>query len=289
VNNPICLITGATEGVGKATALELISKGFTVVIAARNANKAQALIHAIQASTPDARCDFILVDLGSLHQVRELADTFRERYSRLDVLINNAGVFIPTRTETEDGYERMLQVNYLAPFLLTNLLLGELQKSEQGRIVNLSSSVYRIGTFDPDSFGRSANLRFSVLGTYAATKLMVLMFTEELARRLKNTSVTANAVHPGVVRTQMMLRAPGVLRLMAYLSLPFSVSPEIGARTSVYLASAPEVSGVSGRYFVKSRPAAVNNKADTPANRVLLWDLSEDATRARVAMQTAAS
>jgi retinol dehydrogenase-12 len=149
--------------------------------------------------------------------------------------------------------------------------------------------VYRIGTFDPDSFGRSANLRFSVLGTYAATKLMVLMFTEELARRLKSTSVTANAVHPGVVRTQMMLRAPGVLRLMAYLSLPFSVSPEVGARTSVYLASDPEVSGVSGRYFVKSRPAAVKNKADTPANRVLLWDLSEDATRARVAMQTAAS
>ena len=275
MKNPTCLITGATEGVGKVTALELAKKGFTVVVAARNANKAEALKKEIETSTGNTSCDSIVADLGSLGQVRQLAETFRRRYSTLDVLINNAGVFLPTRTETEDGYEMMFQVNYLSPFLLTNLLLEELQKSEQGRIINLSSSVYAIGKFDPDNL--QSEKHFSVLGTYAATKLFVLMFTEELARRLKATSVTANAVHPGIVRTRMMLQAPGALRLVSYLSLPFSISPVTGARTSVYLASSPEVKGISGQYFTKSRRAVVKNKFDTVENRALLWDLSLNA------------
>lgn len=275
MKHPICLITGATEGVGKVTALELAKKGFTIVVAARNANKAEALRKEIETSTGNTSCDYIVADLGSLGQVRQLAETFRRRYSTLDVLINNAGVFLPMRTETEDGYEMMFQVNYLSPFLLTNLLLEELQKSEQGRIINLSSSVYAIGKFDPDNL--QGEKHFSVLGTYAATKLFVLMFTEELARRLRATSVTANAVHPGIVRTRMMLQAPGALRLVSYLSLPFSISPVTGARTSVYLASSPEVKGISGQYFTKSRRAVVNNKFDTVENRALLWDLSLNA------------
>ena len=235
----------------------------------------------VETSTGTTRCDYIVADLASLRQVRQLAEMFRARYSQLDVLINNAGVFMPTRTETEDGYETMLQVNYLSPFLLTNLLLDELQRSEQGRIINLSSSVYAIGKFDPDkiqSVGVGVGERhFSVLGTYAATKLFVLMFTEELARRLKSTSVTANAVHPGIVRTRMMLQAPGALRLVSYLSLPFSVSPFQGARTSVYLASSPDVQGISGQYFTNSKSAPVNNKFDTAENRALLWNVSVNA------------
>jgi retinol dehydrogenase 12 len=277
MNSPICLITGATEGVGKVTALELAKKGFTIVIAARNADKAVALQNGIETLTCNTNCDYIVADLRSLEQVRQLAATFRLRYSTLDVLINNAGVFLPTRTETEDGYETMFQVNYLSPFLLTNLLLHELQRSEQGRIINLSSSVYAMGKFDPDNL--QSERHFSVLGTYAATKLFVLMFTEELARRLKGTTVTANAVHPGIVRTRMMLQAPGVLRLVSYLSLPFSVSPFNGARTSVYLASAPEVKGISGQYFANSKRAAVKNKFDTLQNRALLWELSLNAAQ----------
>jgi NAD(P)-dependent dehydrogenase (short-subunit alcohol dehydrogenase family) len=277
MKNPICLITGATEGVGKVTALELAKKGFTVVVAARNANKAEALMKEIETSTGNTSCDYIVGDLASLRQVRQLAATFRRHYSHLDVLINNAGVLLPTRTQTEDGYEMMFQVNYLSPFLLTNLLLDELQRSEQGRVINLSSSVYAIGKFDPDKLQSVGERHFSVLGTYAATKLFVLMFTEELARRLKGTSVTANAVHPGIVRTRMMLQAPGVLRLVSYLSLPLSTSPFEGARTSVYLASSPEVKGISGLYFTKSKRAAVKNKFDTAENRALLWDLSLNA------------
>ena len=275
MKNPICLITGATEGVGKVTALELAKKGFTIVVAARNASKAEALKKEIETSTGNTSFDNIVADLVSVGQVRRLAETFRRRYSTLDVLINNAGVFVPTRTETEDGYETMFQVNYLSPFLLTNLLVENLEKSDQGRIINLSSSVYAIGKFDPDNL--QSEKHFYALGAYAATKLFVLMFTEELARRLKATSVTANAVHPGIVRTRMMLQAPGVLRLVSYLSLPFSVSPGEGARTSVYLASSPEVKGISGQYFAKSKRAAVKNKFDTSANRALLWDLSSNA------------
>ena len=275
MTSPICLITGATEGVGKATALELAKKSFTIVVAARSANKAEALAKEIETSTGNTSFDYIVADLRSLGQVRRLAETFRRRYSALDVLINNAGVFLPTRTETEDGYETMFQVNYLSAFLLTNLLLDELRRSEQGWVINLSSSVYSVGKFDPDNL--QSERRFSVLGTYAATKLFVLMFTEELARRLTASAVTANAVHPGIVRTRMMLQAPGALRLITYLSLPFSVSPLEGARTTVYLASSPEVRGISGQYFAKSRRRAVKNKFDTPENRGLLWDLSLNA------------
>ena len=279
MKNPICLITGATEGVGKVTALELAKKGFTIVVAARNANKVEALKTEIERSTGNTSCDYIVADLGSLGQVRRLADTFRQRYSHLDVLINNAGVFLPMRTETEDGYETMLQVNYLSQFLLTNLLLDKLKRSEQGRIINLSSSVYAIGKFDPENL--QSEKKFSMLGTYAATKLFVVMFTEELAARLKDTSVTANAVHPGIVRTRMMLQAPGALRLVSYLSLPFSISPFEGARTSVYLATSSELRGVSGQYFTKSKRAPVKNKFDTAENRALLWDLSSHAVTER--------
>jgi retinol dehydrogenase 12 len=275
MKSPICLITGATEGVGKVTALELAKKGFTIVVAARNASKAEALMREIETSTGNASCGYIVADLGSRRQVRQLAETFRGRYSTLDVLINNAGVFLPTRTETEDGYETMFQVNYLSPFLLTNLLLEELQNSEQGRIINLSSSVYAFGRFDPENL--QSEKRFSAFGTYAATKLFVLKFTEELARRLNATGVTANAVHPGIVRTRMMLRAAGSLRLVSYLSLPFSTSPFTGAQTSVYLASSPEVNFITGQYFAKSKRAAVKNKFDTLENRALLWDLSLNA------------
>jgi NAD(P)-dependent dehydrogenase (short-subunit alcohol dehydrogenase family) len=263
---PICLITGATEGVGKATAHALARSGFVVVLAARNEAKADAVKREVAAA------DVLVGDLASFRQTRALAERFRRRYPRLDVLINNAGVFLPSPTLTEDGFETTHQVNYLSHFLLSGLLLDELKKSEQGRIVNLSSSVYSVGRFDPEGARR-----FSVLGTYAASKLHMLMFTEELARRLAGTRVTANAAHPGIVRTPMMLRAPGAFRIASYLSLPFSVSAEKGARTSVYLATSPEVQDVSGGYFAGSRRIATKNRDDTEENRVRLWEISQRA------------
>jgi retinol dehydrogenase 12 len=274
MQKPICLITGATDGVGKVTAAELVSKGFTVVLAARNAAKAFAVKAEIKAAT-GGEVDVILADLASLKAVYQLAETFKGRYPRLDVLINNAGIFVPTRKVTEDGLEATYQVNYLSAFLLTHLLLDELKKSEQGRIINLSSSVYTVGKFDEQNL--QSERRFSVMGAYSASKLFMLLFSVELARRLSGTRITVNAVHPGVVRTQMMTRAPGFFKIIAYLALPFAVSPQKGAATSVYLASSPEVATVSGRYFTSCKSAAIKSKFNTEAIRRRLWEASAEA------------
>jgi NAD(P)-dependent dehydrogenase (short-subunit alcohol dehydrogenase family) len=268
----ICLITGATDGIGRATAVALARRGFRVVVAARSAAKAATVTQEIAAVTGSPRADYIVADLGSLQAVRDMAETFKRRYATLDVLINNAGVFLPRRTETADGFEATYQINYLSHFLLTRLLLADLERSEQGRVVNLTSSVYAVGRFDRENL--QSEKRFSVLGTYAASKLFMLMFTRELARRLAGTRVTANAAHPGIVRTRMMLRAPGAFSALSVLSLPFSISPARGARTSVHLASSPELAGVSGHYFTNAKRTEARNDFDTDENRALLWALS---------------
>jgi len=277
MDKPICLITGATDGIGKVTAAELAGKGYAVVLAARDEAKAASVTKEIVASTGNRDVDYLIADLRSLAQLRRLAETFTARYPRLDVLINNAGVIMPRRVLTEDGYETTFQVNYLAQFYLARLLLNELEKSPQGRVVNLSSSVYRAGKFDPDNM--QGERRFSTIGAYAASKLCVLLFTIELAHRLGPTRVTVNAAHPGVVRTPMMRGAQGVFRAISYAALPFSLSPDKGAVTSVFLASSSDSTQVSGQYFAKSKVKKVKAAANTRENRDLLWNFSMDACR----------
>jgi NAD(P)-dependent dehydrogenase (short-subunit alcohol dehydrogenase family) len=272
MDKPVCLITGATDGVGKATAAELARNGFAVVLAGRNAAKAEAVTKQIVDTTGNRDVDYLIADLGSLAQLYALADTFTQRYRRLDVLINNAGVLMPQRVMTEDGYETMFQVNYLSQFCLTQLLLDELKNSPQGRIINLCSSVYRMGKFDPHNL--QGEQRFSTFGAYTASKLLVLLFTIELANRLSATQVSANAVHPGVVRTQMMLGTPGIFRAISYAALPFSLSPDKGAASSVFLAAAAELANVSGQYFSRARTREAKTTFNTPENRNLLWSLS---------------
>jgi NAD(P)-dependent dehydrogenase (short-subunit alcohol dehydrogenase family) len=269
---PICLITGATEGIGRATAIELAAKGFTVVIAARDAARAEAVKSEIAAETGNPDIDTIVADLRSFAQVRELCETFHRRYPRLDVLINNAGILAAEGELTEDGFEATLQVNYLSAFYLTQLMLNALKTAGQGRIINLSSSVYAVGKFDPAHLQRER--RFPAFSVYANSKLLMLLFSIELAERLKNTPVTANAVHPGIVKTPMMLNARGFFRAVAYLALPFAISPQQGAATSVYLATSPDVAEVSGKYFTRSRPANFRTAFNTPEHRGRLWDLS---------------
>jgi retinol dehydrogenase-12 len=272
MDKPICLITGATDGIGRETALELAAKGFVVVVAARDAAKAQALVKEIEITTGHHDADTITADLRSLADVRQLSETFRQRYPRLDVLINNAGIFSGVRQLTGDGFETTYQVNYLAPFYLTYLMLDALKQAEQGRIVNLSSSVYTAGKFDPENL--QGEKRFSTFSAYSNSKLLMLLSTIELASRLKATPVTANAVHPGIVRTQMLLRAPGIFRAVGYLALPFALSPRQGAATSLHLASSPDVKGMSGKYFAHGKEAIVKSAFNTPENRELLWNLS---------------
>ena len=274
---PVCLITGATEGVGKATAQALASKGFTVVLAARNLAKAEATRREIGATSGAKDIDIIVGDLSSLTQVRQMAETVQQRHPTLDLLINNAGIMAAERTLTGDGYESGYQVNYLSHFLLTHLLLDALKNSEQGCIINLGSSVYSMGRFDPGNL--QGEKRFSAIGAYAASKLFVLMSTIELAERLRGAAITVNAVHPGIVNTHMLKSATGIFKLIALLATPVAVSPEKGAATSVYLATSPDVAAVSGRYFADSKPKPVKSKFNTEKNRALLWDISMDALR----------
>ena len=277
MDKPICLITGATDGIGKVTATALAAKGYAVVLAARNQAKAATATREIVASTGNRDVDYLTADLRSLAQLQGLAETFAVRYPRLDVLINNAGIVMPRRALTEDGYETTFQVNYLSQFYLTQLLLDELKRSPQGRIINLSSSVYRAGRFDPDNL--QGEHRFSTIGAYAASKLLVLLFTMELAHRLGPTGVTANAVHPGIVRTPMMRGAPGVFRAISYAALPFSLPPDKGAATSVFLASSAVPAQSSGPYFTRAKSKKVKTSYNTQENRNLLWALSMDACR----------
>jgi len=266
------MITGATDGVGKATAHALARRGFTVVLAARNLAKAENTKREIAATSGAKDIDIVVGDLNSLKQVREMAETVRKRHPKLDLLINNAGIMAPERTLTEDGYESCYQVNYLSHFLLTQLLLDALKNSDQGRIINLSSSVYSMGRFDPENL--QSERRFSAIGAYAASKLFVLMSTIELAERLRGTRITVNAAHPGIVNTQMLKSATGLFKLIALLATPFAVLPEKGASTSVYLATSPDVVAVSGRDFTDSKPKPVKSKFNTRKNRALLWSLS---------------
>jgi retinol dehydrogenase 12 len=272
MGKPICLITGATDGIGKVTATALARQGYVVVLVARNEAKAATVATEIVTSTGNRDVDYLIADLRSLAQLHRLAETFTVRYPRLDLLINNAGIIMPRRVLTEDGYETTFQVNYLAQFYLTQLLRGELEKSPQGRVVNLSSSVYRAGKFDPANL--QSEQKFSTIGAYAASKLCVLLFTIELAQRLNPTRITANAAHPGIVRTPMMRGAPGVFRMISYAALPFSRSPDRGAATSVFLAGSPDVAQISGEYFANAKVQNVKTAFNTQENRELLWTLS---------------
>lgn len=277
MDKPICLITGATDGIGKVTAKALARDGYAVVLVARNETKAATVATEIVATTGNGDVDYLIADLGSLAQLHRLAETFMVRYPRLDVLINNAGIIMPERVLTEDGYEKTFQVNYLAQFCLTQLLLGELKKSPHGRVINLSSSMYRAGKFDPDNL--QSERQFSTIGAYAASKLCVMLFTVELARRLTPTRITANAVHPGIVRTPMMRGAPGLFRVISYAALPFSRSPDKGAATSVFLATSEDSTHVSGEYFANAKVQKVKTAYNQRDNRELLWNLSMNACR----------
>ena len=184
------------------------------------------------------------------------------------------------RTITADGYEFGYQVNYLSPFLLTQLLLEQsVKKSGQGRIVNLGSSVYSIGKFDSANLQSEGSFSALAIGAYAASELFLLMSTIELAERLGGTRITANVVHPGVVNTHMLQSATGLFKLIALLATPFALSPEEGAASSVFLATSPNVAKISGGYFTGGRPAAVKSKFNTAKNRSLLWEISLAAVR----------
>jgi NAD(P)-dependent dehydrogenase (short-subunit alcohol dehydrogenase family) len=270
---PICLITGATSGIGEVTARELARRGMHVVIVGRSAERVAATVARIKQAT-GVEIETLIADLSSQAGVRSVAEAFLQRHRRLDVLINNAGGFFASRQVSADGIELTWALNHMSYFLLTNLLIDTLRASAPARVINVSSDAHRGGVMRWDDllFTRGYN----GWAAYAQSKLANILFSNELARRLEGTGVTSNALHPGFVATRFA-HNNGIIwgGLMALMQRLFAITPEEGAQTSIYLATAPEVATISGRYFVKSRETSPAPQAQDMAAAARLWEISE--------------
>ena len=267
------LVTGATGGIGLATAAGLAGLGARVGIVGRDAARSEAAAKQLRAV--GGQVDVFIADVSSQDEVRRLADEALATYPRLDVLVNNVGGYWATRHTTVDGLEHTFAVNHLAPFLLTNLLLDRLRASAPARVVTVSSGAQAMGTLD---FGDlQGEQDYSGQRAYNQSKLANVMFTYELARRLAGSGVTANVLHPGVVRTDFGREdSKGWMRLMLPVVRPFMKNPERGAATSIYLASSAEVEGVTGRYFANGKPTASSKASQDGAAVARLWDVSAE-------------
>ncbi|MGB9666612.1 MAG: SDR family oxidoreductase [Candidatus Cryosericum sp.] len=272
----VCLVTGATRGIGAVMARSLAAMGATVVATGRSAERGSQLISDIAQST-GGDVHFLRADLASLDEVRRLAADFRQGWDRLHILIDNAGTVLPTRHVTADGYEEVFAVNHLAPFLLTSLLLPVLTSSAPARIVVTSSYEHRRGRIAWDNL-QGERFYFSQQA-YAQSKLANLLFTYELARRLEGSGVTVNAFNPGLVRTNICMDSGWLIRTAKLVMDRFSgISPEEGADTGIWLASSSDVEGITGRYFQRRHAARSSGASYDRTAQQRLWHISEELT-----------
>lgn len=276
--NKIALVTGATAGIGLETARGIAKTGATVVIVGRDVAKCEKVVTELQTSTSSDKIEYLVADLFSLDAIRHLADDFKSRYSRLDVLVNNAGAIFDKRETTVDGFEKTFALNHLSYFLLTNLLLDVLKQSQPSRIVSVSSVAHTFASkidFDDLQFERK---RYSGMGAYAQSKLMNVLFTYQLARRLTGTNVAANCLHPGGVASNFADNTGGILKAAAWLfKNTFAITPAKGAETSIYLATSTEVETITGKYFDNKREKESSKISYDVETQKRLWEASEQA------------
>ncbi|CAN5295821.1 SDR family oxidoreductase [soil metagenome] len=271
----VALVTGGTSGIGKATATALAAMGAEVVVTGRSLERGEKAVEEIRRDS-GGKVSLMRADLAVQAEVRRLAEEFQERYDRLDVLVNNAGLIQSKRTETPDGIETTLAINHLAPFLLTNLLLDLLKKSAPSRVVTVSSGAEGVGKIDFDDL--QSQKRYRGFKVYGTTKLMNIMFTFELAERLRGTGVTATCMHPGAVNTSFGAKDGGLFSFMFRAFKPFMRSPEQGADTLIYLASSPDAEGMTGKYLSDRKMQTASRKAYDEDLRKRLWEVSEQLT-----------
>jgi NAD(P)-dependent dehydrogenase (short-subunit alcohol dehydrogenase family) len=271
------LITGGNAGIGRETAVALASMGAQVTITSRDAERGTVAVDDIRARSGRDDVAVMALDLASLASVSELATAFAADHDRLDVLVNNAGLLLTTRRETVDGYEMTFQVNHLGHFLLTEQLRDRLVAGAPSRVVNVASEAHKAARGGLDFDDLQTTRHYRSMAVYGRSKLANILFTRELARRWDGRGVAANAVHPGFVASRFGRDGDtGALgRLVFPLLKPFALSPAQGAQTSVYLASAPELEGVTGGYWAKSTPASASAAARDDAAAARLWDVSE--------------
>lgn len=272
MNGKLCLITGATSGIGFETALGLAKLGARVVIAGRDRAKLARVVRDVQANSGGSAIETLEADLLRQSEVRRLADEFRRRHDRLDVLVNNAGAIFSERRLTEDGFERTWALNHLGYFLLTLLLLDPLRAAPSARIINVASAAHERGTLDFDNL--QGERRFTPMSAYSRSKLANVLFTYALARRLQESSVTANCLHPGVVATGFGRETTGLFKIGLMIARRFFISAKRGAKTSIFLASSPSVAGQSGGYYARSAPATSLATSRDEALQERLWKLA---------------
>lgn len=273
----VCLITGGNSGIGKATALGLARLDATVVIVSRDKDKGEAALLEIRTLSGNKNADGMVADLSSQDSVRELAHDFMARYKKLHVLVNNAGVILPRRVATVDGLEATFATNHLGHFLLTNLLLDELKASAPARIINLTSSAHYGTEIDFDDL--EGEKKYSGYHAYSQSKLANVLFTYQLAKRLEGTNVTANVLHPGVVRTGFGKDQGGLMNMLVRIGSPFMMSAQRSAKAVIYLATSPELNGVSGKFFSKGKEARSSEQSYDAAAAEKLWNVSAELTK----------
>ncbi len=275
IRGKTCMITGATSGIGRASALELGRLGAKLVLVCRNRERGQELVREIQrAGNPDV--ELMVANLESRAAIRKLAADFIATGKPLHVLMNNAGVFNMKRALTSDGLEEVFAVNHLAYFMLTLLLLDRIKESAPARIINISSDLHQRATIKFDDLGGERS--YGGMSSYAQSKLGNVLFTYELARRLAGTGVTVNCVHPGAVATNLANNSGAIIGAAWKLAGAFMKSPDKGARTQVYLASSPEVEGVTGKYFIDAKEARSSAESHDAAIARRLWEVSAKMT-----------
>ncbi len=278
MKDKICLITGANSGIGEVTATELAKKGAHIVMVCRNAKKAAEAKKRIIRQSGQKQVEIILADLAIQDQIHRAAEIFNSTYPKLDVLINNAGVVMgKERKVTPEGFEMTFAVNHLAPFLLTASLFDKIRKSEQGRIITVSSEAHRYANLDFNDIQLEEG--YGSWTAYGNSKLFNILFTKELARRVEGTSVVANCLHPGVIASNFAMDSTGIMNFIFRLARPFFMTPEQGAETSVYLAASEEASRYNGKYFKKKKVAAPTKLATSKYNATRLWEISEALTK----------
>ncbi len=284
----VVVVTGANAGIGKEAAKDLARQGAEVVLVCRSETKGKQAVDEIRRETGNERVSLMLADMSSQASIRAFADAFKKKYTKLDVLLNNAGLVNMERVTTVDGLEATFATNHLGYFLTTLLLLDLLKASKQGRIVNVSSGAHPQASKGLDFDDLQHEKKFSGFSVYAQTKLANIMFTYELARRLEGTSVTVNALHPGVIASNFGQNTRGLMKFFVNAAAPFMITPVKGAQTSIYLASSPEVAGVTGKYFASNRERKSSKASYDVAAQKRLWDLSEELTGMRSAARRAA-
>lgn len=276
----ICLVTGATSGIGKATSIGLARRGAAVIVAGRNRHKCERTVNRIKLATGNGRVEYLVADLCNQKEIRFLAEQVHDRYPHLDVLINNAGAKFASRRQTADGYEMSFALNHLSGFMLTHLLLDLLKKNDNARIINVTSGAHKTcpGVRFDDLQGEKS---YYGKHAYSQSKLASILFTYALAGRLQGTGITVNAVHPGGAATGFCKNngmAGWLKHILAHIMAGNLITAATAARTILHLAASPEVQGVSGKYFVKQKPVPSSPASYDMDAAERLWAISIELT-----------